>query len=145
MPTVFDSDQYALSVKATPSLIDATSWHGRLRVAYFSKTLPASGLAIADSIRLCKIPKGARILGGTFRWDTAQGITATTAIGITGTTGKYFVAAVTNSTAVFQMADLNTTNYGEALAAEADIQALNAAAAWTVSSKISGNFLYVTD
>lgn len=141
----FNSDQMTLLAAVPRSMVKSNEFGGRLRRAWFSITLPAAGLGTGDIINLCEIPIGARITGGNFRWSVGQGVTATTAIGITGTTGKYFVAAVTNSTAVFQVADIITTNYGVALTARETIIATNAAAAWTASSVLKGHIEYTVD
>jgi hypothetical protein len=126
-------------------MVNSNEYGGRSRKAFFSKTLASSGLATGDTIALCRIPKGARIMGGSFCWDTAQGGTATLAIGITGTTGKYLVAAVTNATTNVAFANSIATNLGAVTTAEEAILATNAAAAWTASSILRGWIEYVVD
>lgn len=145
MATVFNSDQMTKVLGTPAKLVKANEFGGRVRRAYFSKTLAASGLATGDSVILCKLPAGARVLGGTFCWNGTQGATATTAIGIAGTTGKYFVAAVTASAAMFGIANTQATNFGVETTVEETIQALNAAAAWTASSLLTGYIEYMTD
>ena len=141
----FLSDQMTLLAAVPRSMVKSNEFGGRTRRAWFSITLPASGLATGDNITLCEIPAGARITGGNFRWGTAQGVTATTAIGIAGTTGKYFVAAVTNDLLVKQVADTIAHNYGVALTARETIIATNAAAAWAASSVLKGHIEYTVD
>jgi len=145
MATVFNSDQMAVILANPPGMNNSQVMGGRTRKMCFTKTLPASGLATGDSILLGELPIGARIVGGQFVWGTAQGATATTAIGITGTTGKYFVAAVTNALTVFRLADTLAQNYGAVLTAREVVQALNAAAAWTADSVLKGHIDYLVD
>jgi hypothetical protein len=120
----------------------ANATGGRLRYAYFTCTVPTTG--IADTMTLTKLPKGARVLGGRLQFTVAQGATATTAIGISGTTGKYFVAAVQNVTTYTEMAKNVTENYGTETTAEETIIATNAAATWTAAT-CYGHIAYLTD
>lgn len=120
----------------------ANATGGRLRYAYFTCVVPTVG--IADTMTLTKLPKGARTVGGQIQFTVAQGATATTAVGIAGTTGKYFVAAVTNATTLFAMINSTTTNYGSETAAEETIIATNAAATWTAAT-CYGHIAYLTD
>jgi hypothetical protein len=140
MPTAFLSDQ-ATKYSANPSQkLGQNEGGGDQMAIFFSKTLPSSGLAIADTIELCRIPAGVRVLGLVFSWDTAQGATATMAVGISGTTGKYFTAALTNALTQFAGANTIVQNYGAVTTAEEVILATNAAAAWTASSTLRGHF-----
>ncbi len=93
---------------------------------------------------LTKLPKGARVLGGRIQYTVAQGGTATTAVGVSSATGKYFVAAVTNATTYLEMAKNSTENYGSETSAEETIIATNAAAAWTAAT-CYGHLEYMTD
>lgn len=120
----------------------ANATGGRVRMAYFTCTVPTVG--IADTMTLTKLPKGARVLGGQIQFTVAQGATATTAVGIAGTTGKYRAAAVTNATTAFALADSTTTNYGTETTAEETIIATNAAATWTAAT-CYGHITYMTD
>ena len=120
-----------------------TELAGRLRVAYFSvAAVPVVG--IADTMTLTKLPKGAKPLRGVLQFTVAQGATATTAIGIAGTTGKYMVAAVTNATTEVVFLTTAATNMGVNTTAEETIIATNAAATWTASA-FSGYIIYVVD
>jgi len=145
MATAFKSDQITKIDSVPVQHVAPDELGGRVRRAYFSKQLPASGLAIGDTIDLVILPLGARVEGGQFVWDTAQGATATTAIGIAGTVGKYFAAAVTNALTVFRMADTIAQNYGVKTTVAERVIATNAAAAWTANSIIKGHVDYVVD
>lgn len=120
----------------------ANATGGRLRRSYFTCVVPVVG--VADTMTLTKIPKGARVVGGRLQFTVAQGATATTAIGIAGTTGKYFVAAVQNVTTYTEMCKNATENYGVETTAEETIIATNAAAAWTAAT-CYGHIDYITD
>jgi hypothetical protein len=149
-----NSTQVANVLSNPVTKLGATDLGGRLRVAFFTAVTPASGNNIGDIIQLCYIPKGARLIKGTFAWDTAQGASATTAIGISGTAGKYFAAAVTNSTAQNEFLNTVALNWGSTEASPTTsanstgaelLIATNATAAWTASSNLYGYVLYVVD
>lgn len=145
MAQTFKSDQYT-KLDAVPVVhVAVDELYGRVRRATFTITLPGSGLATGDDIDLCPLPNGARILGGQFCWSAGQGVTATTAIGYAGDTGRYFAAAVTNATTVFRIADTQAQNYGDKLTGPKRLKATNAAAAWTASSVLKGHVDFVID
>lgn len=142
MATAFLSDQET-NVNASPPRKISAAHSGKKYTVYFSKTLAASGLATGDTVALCRLPVGAIPLYGEFCWSATQGATATTAIGITGTTAKYFAAAVTASTAKFPFVATQALGYGVALTAAETVLATNAAAAWTASSVLMGHIDYL--
>ena len=123
--------------------IGSNESHGRQRIAYFSvAAVPTAGTG--DTMTLCKLPKGARVVGGEFVFSVAQGATATTAIGISGSTGKYRAAAVTNATTKFTDIANTSATYGLQTSAEETVIATNAAAAWT-AALFAGHIKYVVD
>jgi hypothetical protein len=122
--------------------VSPDEWGGRVRRMYFEVTVPTSG--IGDTMTLGYIPAGARVCGGSFAFSAAQGATATTAIGIAGTTGKYRAAAVTNATTPFRIADSVADNLGSKTTARELVIATNAAATWTAGS-FKGYIDYVVD
>lgn len=69
---------------------------GSVRVFVEEITLAAQ--AIGDTIEVARLPKGAVPLYGVVVTDTAFGVTATVAVGISGTAGKYREAAILNVT-----------------------------------------------
>lgn len=143
MATAFLSDQETKSQGNPPRKIGPDNLSKRATM-FFSKTLPGSGLATGDTIELGRIPLGARVLDGAFAWSATQGATATTAIGIAGTTGKYFAAAVTASAAKFPIVATQALGYGVLTTTEERVIATNAAAAWTASSVLTGHIDYLT-
>jgi hypothetical protein len=66
-------------------------------------------------------------------------------VGYAGATGRYFTAAVTASAAVFRIADTQAQAYGDELAADQTILITNAAAAWTVSTVLTGHLDWTLD
>ena len=120
----------------------ANATGGRVRKAYWSCTVPTSGAG--DTMTLTKIPKGARVLGGGIQFSVAQGATATWAIGISGTTGKYRAAATANNTTMNLFASTPTENFGTETTAEETIIATVAAAAGTAATSV-GYIEYMTD
>jgi len=143
MATIY-SDQMTKVVATPPGMVSSGEFGGRLRHAVFTLTIPV-GPNIGDVAQLCEIPAGARIMGGKFVWGTAQGATATMALGITGTTGKYRAAAITNVLTEEIVAMTIALSYGTVLAAREVILATNAAAAWTVATVLRGHFAYLVD
>lgn len=91
-----------LSVPATPSpgFVDGT-------VRCFAETVTFATQTTGDTIVVARIPKGAVFLYGVLNNDTSTG-SATVAIGITGTTGKYR-AALAKTTVVPEVYGVATT------------------------------------
>lgn len=141
MATAFKSDQETAAAASPPRKMGSSEL-GKPYIAIFTHTLASSGLATGDTIDLCDLPVGARVLYGEFCWSATQGATATTAIGISGTAGKYFAAAVTASAAKFEFVATQALGYNTPLTAAEQIIATNAAAAWTASSVLRGYILY---
>jgi hypothetical protein len=137
-----NSDQIGKILSNPVQHVKPNEWGGRLRVAYFS--VPAVPTGLGDTMTLCKLPKGARVLGGKFAFSVAQGTTATTAIGTASNSGKYRAAAVTNSTSEFPIASTISENYGVELSNDETIIATNGAAAWSAAS-FAGHILYSVD
>lgn len=84
---VFNSTQMA-KLLATPVQHIRSDEHGRVRRAYFAWEDATLTPAAADTINLCRLPPGARVLGGKMFWE-ANTATATLVVGIAGATTKY--------------------------------------------------------
>jgi hypothetical protein len=82
----FDSIQMA-KLNAVPVQHVRSDEHGRIRAAIFEWESAATPAA-ADTINLCKLPPGARVLGGEMWWEINTA-TATFVVGIAGATTKY--------------------------------------------------------
>ncbi len=83
----FDSVQMA-KLNAVPVQHIKSDEHGRVRRAYFAWENATATPAAADTINLCKLPPGARIMGGEMYWE-ANTATATFNVGIAGSASKY--------------------------------------------------------
>lgn len=130
------------AIASTSGKVAANELSGRVRVAYFSVAVVPVGAG--DTMTLTRLPKGAKPILGRFQFTVAQGATATTAIGIAGTTGKYRAAAISNATTEFVFVSTAAENMGVNTTAEEIILATNAAAVWTTCA-FSGYILYVVD
>lgn len=56
-------------------MVDASSWHGRVRAVYDSYTLSSAQLEAASTIKMGRIPVTARFVGGYLSTDTSFGST----------------------------------------------------------------------
>src|SRR5581483_3171966 len=83
----FNSTQMA-KLNAVPVQHVRSDEHGRVRRVFFAWEDATATPAAADVINLCKLPPGARVMGGKMFWE-ANTATATFDIGIAGTTTKY--------------------------------------------------------
>ncbi len=122
---------------------------GRVRIAFFEFTTPATGVAINDTIQLCKVPKGSRILGGAFANEAMS--TAGGAAGVSlgdGTTADKYLAETSvdaASTDLVWFAKTIAKNFGETLAAELTLTATALTEAWAAAKKLWGFVLYALD
>jgi hypothetical protein len=93
---------------ATPVQHVRSDEHGRVRRAWFEYPNDAAeALATGSTINLCKLPPGARVLGGKIFWEANAG-TNTLAIGIAGATTKY--AAAFSLTSASQVASVTVAS-----------------------------------
>lgn len=99
---------------------------GRLRRFRASFTMAAQ--AAGDDIVLAKVPAGYRFAFGIINASATMGASATIAIGISGSTGKYRAAAVFTAAAPTLFA-VNTAADDDALTAEETVLATIAVAA----------------
>jgi len=74
--------------------------HGRVRRAIFAfEPSDATGFTATDTLRLCKLPPGARYLGGKMFWE-ANTATATLSVGVAGATTKYASAVLLTAASI---------------------------------------------
>lgn len=86
--------------RAVPPVPLAPVDKGKVKAVYFRYTAPASSMpAAGDTIELCKLPKGARVVESFLAWD-AQASGATLSLGISGTVAKYMAAQTMTSAGV---------------------------------------------
>lgn len=111
--------------------------HGRVRRAFFAfEPSDATGFTSTDTVRLCVLPPGARVLGGKLFWE-ANTATAQFAVGIAGSTSKYLaVPALLTSVPVVQVNTGGATGgYGGGL------DLVGAASGGTIAAPVIGEVL----
>lgn len=113
----------------TYSPLKPSQFHGRVRMAYFTKAIAAELIAV--SIGLCNIPKNARILRGYVFIGGGPGANVNFDIGLIGRDGKGFIDATPGAT----IAD-NANYLGNFAPA-------NAAAAGNFASTVATNVGYL--
>lgn len=121
---------------------------GKLVRQFFSYTVPAATIAAGDTLFLCRVPKGARMLGGVWK-NTAGGAAATGKIG--KYTAEYVVVdddwwgTLTDMTAATSQtfADTDAKHFGEELTADMVIGVLTAAQAIAAAAVIDGYVDYL--
>jgi hypothetical protein len=141
MPFVLANTLAAGSL-ANPALIDASLSSGRIRhqSAEFNYAADAIGTYTAPIV----LPRGARVLFGYVNTSVTLGATATVAIGITGTVGKYRAAAVLTTADAPVLLGLNAITMAELQLPEQIIMTV-AAAALPGSGRMVLGFLYSLD
>lgn len=90
MAITIDSYSTELAQVAPPNYapLKANQQHGRLRIAVFTKQFATE--AIGEDVALCKLPKGARILGGAISVSATTG-SATLSVGLKGADNSGFI------------------------------------------------------
>lgn len=141
------SDQIAGQDATPATLPKANELHGRVRVAYWSFTTPAGGVAINDTVRLARLPQGARVLGGHFTAEamTSGGGAATVSIGINGAADRYLEATSVDAAVAAAFGDSIARNFGDERAAETDIVATATVEAWAAAKRFDGYVFYAVD
>jgi len=139
---VFKSDQIT-KLAAVPSsgTLDVDEGGGRVRAFGFKFTVPVGGVAIADTVQLCKIPAGARILGGVEIHDALAAAGGTIALGDGTTAAKYMAATVVAAAGRTDFANTRALNCREKLAAELTLTATVAVAALLAGAVLEGHVL----
>jgi hypothetical protein len=160
MVATYNSVQMA-KLLATPVQHIRSDEHGRVRCAIFEWAPGAvdPGYAAGDTLNLCKLPPGARVLGGRMWWE-ANTATAALSVGIAGAVTKYSAAIViTNASVVSTIAGVQSgldlgggavgggtiaaPVMGEVQASAVTIIGTNSVAALAVSKRVFGYVLYL--
>ena len=118
--------------------------HGRIRVAFFDFTTPASGGADGDDYELCEIPIGARILR-IKTVNEALGASVVAKIGITGTLDKYGSGLDLAAAGADDYAVTYAQNYGVELTAKERLIMTLTGAAPAATKIVRGHVEYVVD
>ncbi len=135
----FDNALSAAAAAAAADLVPVSLLGGKVRVAMATFTCATD--AAATYTAPIKLPKGARVICGFINASVTMGGTATLAIGIAGSTGKYRAAATYTTADTFTLLGLNAT-VGAALTAEEQILLTVAAAALPASGRLVIGFIY---
>lgn len=120
-----------------PGFVDGT-------VRVFDEKVALVAQGIGDTIEVARLPKGAIPLYGMMVTDTAFGVTATVAIGISGSTGKYRAAALFNAADSWEQFGL-TAAVGESLTAEETVIVTVGAAALPATGTFRVVLFYAFD
>lgn len=141
------SDQITGQDAMPASLAKPNSLHGRVRVAYWSFMTPAGGVAIGDTVKLVRLPKGARVLSGRF---TAEAMSsgagaATLSIGVSGAATRYLEATSVNAATAGGFADTIARNFGDERTGETDVIATASVEAWAAAKRLDGWIAYAVD
>lgn len=101
------------TLEAAGTMLDPGEWGARVKVSY--DYYEASAVTADSTISMCKVPKGARIIGGTVMFDSL-GTGVTLAVGDGDDADEYMTAtsAASAGSADFGIID----NLGEALTAD---------------------------
>ena len=144
---VLKSDQITDLDKIPQVLGDPRDFGGRVRVAYFSFTVPTGDAATSDTVQLTKVPSGARILGGWFAAEamTTAGGDASIQIGDGTTAAKYLGTTSVDAAAEADFAVTVALNFGEKLTSELVLTATVITEAWAATKKLTGWVRYVVD
>lgn len=141
------SDQITGLETVPVALPQTNTLHGRVRVAYWSFTTPAGGVAIGDTVKLVRLPKGCRLLAGRFTAEamsTGAGAASVT-IGVSGSAARYLEATSIDAAAAGDFADTLARNFGDERTAETDVIATASVEAWAASKRFDGWIAYAVD
>lgn len=116
---------------------------GRLRIAFFDFTTPASGGADGDIYVLTRLPKGARVIG-LVTVNEALGASVVAKVGIVGADTKYG-SAIDMAAAGADPFVQTVATYGLETTAEEDVIMTLTGAVPTASRIVKGHFTYVVD
>lgn len=146
MATFYSVEETKLnSLPAGNYLLDPRDLVGRVRLAYFSYTVPASsGPGSTDTLVLCRVPNLARIIAGTLV-VSALGTSCAASIGYAGATTRYGSALAVAAAGATAFAATAAQNYGDELTAQQDMLLTFSGAAPAAAGTIQGHFLYVVD
>lgn len=141
MPFV-NATSNAAGVNSAIGYIPSSLLSGKARVALAEFTC-ASDAQGTYTVPI-RLPRGARVLCAFMNASATMGASATIALGIAGSTGKYRAAATYTSADTFSLFALNAAT-GVALAAEEQIIMTVGSAALPSSGRLLIGFLYVIE
>lgn len=136
---VLNGTQMAKLATTPVTLIDGADAGGKVRV--FNETVTLATQTTSDTIQIAKLPKGCRFLYGVLNASATLGASATIAIGITGTTGKYRAAATFTTANIPVFFGVNAAS-GVALTAEETVFITIAVASLPASGTLNVQMYY---
>lgn len=128
---------------AVPSVPNAVNTAGRVYRKYFSFNTSTITVTTSDSIELCKLPVGARVVGGHITYG-AMGASATASIGYAGATTRYLSGLDVSALGAADFADTQARNFGDALTEEKTILLTPAGANYAAAKDCTGYIEYVS-
>lgn len=143
--TAYQSDQ--ATKRAAGQFLKTNESTGTRRVAFFSFTVPDATAAVDDTIELVTLPKGARILGGSYAAEamSSGAGTATLSIGDGTTANKYLDAASVDAAASGSFANTVALGFGAELTIDTTLVATVGGEAWAAGKALKGAVEYVVD
>jgi hypothetical protein len=139
------SDQYQAAYVSVPSVaLDANESGGRVRVKRATLNTTAKPVNSGDIINLLKLPPGACILGGDVKFG-AMGASATLAIGVAGTPGKYLGATSVAAAGKALLADSLALGGSEELTVETTLIGTAAGANYAAGQDLKVTIQYAVD
>lgn len=117
---------------------------GRVRVSSATLTYASQSAGAQTFDAPLTLPVGATVVGGVISTSVTTG-SATVALGITGTTGKYKAAGAVTATNAAAIAIPHAAVLATALAADEDVFVTTASAALPASGTLTVILYYVTD
>lgn len=143
----YNSAQMAVLAEHPPGRLTARDAHGTVRMAWFSYTTPAGGCAVDDTIALCRVPRGARLLGGHYTAEAMSSGAGDAAVkfGDGTTADKYLGSTTVDAAAAGSFNDTVARALGSTLSADLVLTATVTGEAWAAGKLLSGYLQYVTD
>ncbi len=143
----YKSDQETKRTATPPKMLATNEMHGRVRIAYFTYTVPTGNAAVDDLVQLATIPPGARLLGGHLAFEAMStgGGAASVQIGDGTTADKYLGTTSVDAAGTAVFGTTSALAFGQELTAETTITAKVVTEAWAATKKLHGFVKYVMD
>lgn len=145
MASFYSTQMTLLLANSVPDKIKQQE-RGVIRAAIWTYTTPATGApGTSDVIYVCRLPNGARLLGGKTANEamSSAGGTAGYSLGTVAAPTTYASAVDIDAAGADEFGNTIALGYGTVLSAETDIVATPTGETWAVSSKFYGEFRYM--
>lgn len=145
--TTYYSTQMTKKTASPPQKVEANEERGRVRMSFFDYTVPAGTVLTTDTIQLCEVPAGARLLGGWLATDalSSAGGTAGVSLGDGTTAAKYLSAADCDAAAQHDFAHTLALGFGDVLTEKLILTATPTGEAWAAAADLKGAIYWVMD